>query len=187
MGRARTSRAARSASGKSALGVAEALERFLQVKRDGVVDLRADLAGGEKFAQGVAASGADDVLVPDVAAAGNFVRKDDAVDGVSAGFGQARGVKERVVTLGDGAAGLVPVVDVLELDLEDGALEAVHAGVPAQFVVVVAAAHAVLAQHAGALGQLVGVGGDHAGVAGGAEVLGGIEAEGGGIAQARRL
>ncbi len=50
-------------------------------------------------------------------------------------------------------------------------------------VVVVAAAHSVLAQHAGALGEFVGVGRDHAGVARGAEVLGGIEAEGGGIAE----
>ena len=41
----------------------------------------------------------------------------------------------------------------------------------------------MLAQHAGALGQLVGVGGDHAGVAGGAEVFGGIKAEGGDVAE----
>ncbi len=49
-------------------------------------------------------------------------------------------------------------------------------------VVVVAAAHAVLAQHASAFGQVGGIGGDHAGVARGAQVLGGIEAEGGRIA-----
>ncbi len=72
--------------GEVALGVAEGLEGLLQVKRDGVVDLRADFAGGEEFAQGVAASGADDVLVPDVTAAGNFLRKDDAVDGIRAGL-----------------------------------------------------------------------------------------------------
>ena len=162
------------------------MQRLLHVQRDGVVDLRADFAGGEEVAQRVAAGGADDVLVPDVLAAGNLVRQDDAVDGVGAGFGESRGAKEGVVAPGDGAAGLVPAVDVFELDLEDGALEAVHAGVPADLVVVVAAAHAVLAQHAGALGQVVGVGGDHAGVARGAQVLGGIEAEGGGIAEGRR-
>ncbi len=81
---------------------------------------------------------------------------------------------------------LVPSRHVFELDRKDGALEAVHARVPADLVVVVAAAHAVLAQHAGALGEVVGIGGDHAGIACGAQVLGGIEAEGGGVAQARR-
>jgi hypothetical protein len=52
----------------------------------------------------------------------------------------------------------------LSLTVENGALEAVHARVPAHLVVVVAAAHAVLAQHLRALGQLVGIGGDHAGI-----------------------
>ena len=69
------------------------------------------------------------------------------------------------------------------LTLKHGTLEPVQAGVPADFVVVVAAAHPVLAEHAGAFGDLIGVGGHHAGVAGGAEVLGGIEAEGGDIAE----
>ena len=153
------------------------------MERDGVVDLRADFALGEELAQAVAAGGADDVLMPDVAGAAHFLRKYDAVGGIGAGLDQSRGMKERVIAAGDGAAELVPAVDVLELDGEDGALEAVHAGVPADFVVVVAAAHSVLAQHAGALGDFIGVGGDHAGVARGAEVLGGIKAEGGGIAE----
>ena len=68
-------------------------------------------------------------------------------------------MKERMIALGHGAAGLVPAVDVLELDAENRALKAVHASVPAELVVIVAAAHAVLAQHAGALGHVVGVGG----------------------------
>ena len=71
----------------------------------------------------------------------------------------------------------------LSLTREDCALKAVHARVPAEFVVVVAAAHSVIAQHAGALGQFVGVGRDHPRVSGGAQVLGGIKAEGRGIAQ----
>jgi len=41
----------------------------------------------------------------------------------------------------------------------------------------------LLAQHAGALGDFIGVGGDHAGVARGAEILGGIKAEGGGVTE----
>ena len=88
-----------------------------------------------------------------------------------------------MVAAGDVVASVVPGVDVAELDGEDGALKAVHASVPADFVVVVAAAHAVLAEHSGALGEVAGIGGDHARVAGGAEVFGGIEAEGGDVAE----
>ena len=47
--------------------VAEVFERGLQVERNGVVDFAADLLGGEVVAQSVAARGADDVLVEDVA------------------------------------------------------------------------------------------------------------------------
>jgi hypothetical protein len=54
--------------------------------------------------------------VPDVAAARDLMRKDDAVSWVRAGFGQAGGGEEGVVALGDRAAGLIPALDVLELD-----------------------------------------------------------------------
>src|SRR3569833_2316758 len=88
-----------------------------------------------------------------------------------------------MVAFGDGPTGVVPARDVFEFDFEDGALEAVEAGVPSEFVVVVAAAHSVLAKHAGAFGDVVVTGGDDAGVSGGAEVLGGVEAEGSGVAE----
>jgi hypothetical protein len=42
----------------------------------------------------------------------------------------------------------------------------------------VAAAHSVLAQHFDPFGQFCRIGGDHAGVAGGAQILGRVEAEG---------
>jgi hypothetical protein len=60
-----------------------------------------------------------------------------------------------VVLFGDCAPGFVPALNILELDCEDGALEAVHAGVPANLVVVVAALHAVLAEHLYAIGQFI--------------------------------
>src|ERR1019366_1624387 len=82
---------------------------------------------------------------------------------------------------------LIPAVDVAELDPEDCTLEAVHARVPADLVVIVAAAHAVLAQHLHALGQFVGVGGDHAGVSGCTQILGWIKAESGDVAKAAGL
>ena len=47
----------------------------------------------------------------------------------------------------------------------------------------VATTHAVGAEHAGTLGEDVVGGGDEAGVAEGAEVLGGVEGEGGGVAE----
>ena len=92
-----------------------------------------------------------------------------------------------MVALGHYAPGLVPAFDVLELDVEDRALNAVEARVPAHLVVVVAAAHAVLAQHPHVLGQFVRISGDHAGVSGGAQVFCGIKAEGGGGAECPRF
>src|SRR5208337_4101831 len=52
--------------GEAALFVTEVLQRCLQMERDGVVDLRADLALGEELTQTVAARGADNVLMPNV-------------------------------------------------------------------------------------------------------------------------
>ena len=75
--------------------------------------------------------------------------------GVGAGFGKACRVKEGVVAAGGVVTGAGPALDEAEFDRENGSLEAVHAGVPADFVVIVAAAHAVLAEHFGTLGQLV--------------------------------
>ena len=45
----------------------------------------------------------------------------------------------------------------------------------------------MLAQHFDPLGQLGGVGRHHAGVARGAQVFGGIKAEGGGVTKSARL
>ncbi len=59
--------------------VAEVFEGGLQVEGDGVVDLAADVAGGEVGAEGVAARGADDVLVEDGCGARVGVGQDDAV------------------------------------------------------------------------------------------------------------
>ena len=98
--------------------------------------------------------------------------------------GQARGAEELVVAGGAVAALLVPFGKVAQLDLENGGLDRVEAGVPADLVVVVAAGHAVGAQRAGVGGELWVGGGDQAGVAEGGEVFGGVEAEGGGSRRA---
>jgi len=79
--------------GEAAFGVAETLKSFLQVEWDGVEDLRADLARGEELAELVAAGRPDHVLVPDMAAAGDFMGQNDAVRGIRTGFGQSRRMK----------------------------------------------------------------------------------------------
>ena len=121
--------------------------------------------------------------MPDMPGAVDLLGENDAADRVGTGFGETGGMEEVGVAFGYLAAGIVPILNVVELDLENCALESIEAGVPSDFVVVVALAHAVLAQHAGALGQLVGIGGDHAGIARGTEILGGIKAEGGDMAE----
>ncbi len=65
--------------GKIAGLVAEVFERGLQVQRDRVVDFAADFELGEAIAEGVAARGADDVLVEDRGRTGIGVRQDDPI------------------------------------------------------------------------------------------------------------
>ena len=78
---------------------------------------------------------------------------------------------------------MVPGGEVFEFDLEDGGLEGVEAGVPADFVVEVAATHAVGSEHAGALVNFRGRRCQEAGIAEGGEVFGGVEGEGGGVSE----
>jgi hypothetical protein len=88
-----------------------------------------------------------------------------------------------VVEAGEFAAAGVSGGEVAELDGEDGGLEGVEAGVPADFVVEVTLAHAVGAEHGGALGEVGVAGGDETGVTEGGEVLGRVEAEGGDVSE----
>ncbi len=174
--------------GEVAGAVAEGGESGLLVEAEGVVDFGADALRGEVGAEVVAAGSADDVLVEDVLGAGMGVGQDDAgCDGVGLSGevqgGDAGCEEELVVAGGEVAAALVPGGEVAEFDREDGGLEGVEAGVPADFVVEVAAGHAVGAEGAGAGVDGGGAGGDEAGVAEGGEVLGGVEAEGGGVAE----
>ncbi len=145
------------------------------------------LARAEKLAQRIAARSANHILMPDVPCARQLARQNDTVHGIGPSLRQSRFGKQSVIARGQCAARLGPCANVFELHRQHRALESIHARVPAQLVVVVAAAHAVLAQHLHPLGKLVGIRGDHAGVAGRAQVLGGIKAECGDIAQAARL
>ncbi len=135
--------------------------------------------------------GTDDVLVKDVSGARVRTWEDDAVGSVAGERGgRCRGerslLEELVVAGCDVPALLVPPGQMLQLDREDGCLKAVQTGVPAEFVVKVALAHSVGAEHAAALVDDAGRGGDETGVAHGVEILGGIEAETGDVAQGPR-
>ena len=168
--------------------VAEVGEGLLLVEGEGVVDLGADAVGGEVGAEVVAARGADDVLVEDMGGAGVGPGEDHAVgDGGGVGGGghggDACGEEELVVAGGELAAALVPGGEVLEFHFKDGGLQGVEAGVPAELVMEVAAAHAVGAQHAAALLKLGGAGGEEASIAKGGEILGWVEGEGGGVSE----
>ncbi len=174
--------------GEVAGAVAKVAESVLLVQAERVVDLAADVLAGEVGAEFVAAGGADDVLVEDVLGAWVRVREHDAVGDGFGGFGRclhsdARREEELVVAGGEGASLLVPGGQIAEFDLEDGGLEGVETGVPADFVVIVAAGHAVGAQGAGVLVELRGARGEEAGVAESGEVFGGIEAESSGVAE----
>ena len=69
------------------------------------------------------------------------------------------------------------MVQERELDVEHGRLERIQAAVDADARMVVARTHAVAAEQPQAVGQIVGLRGQHAAVAGPAEVLRRIEAE----------
>src|SRR5207245_2844951 len=71
-----------------------------------------------------------------------------------------------------------------ELDAQDGALEPPHAIVVADVLVEVAPRLAVVAERAREPRDAVAVGGERAALAVGAEVLAGVEAEGGRLAEA---
>ncbi len=154
----------------------------MQVQRERVVDLAADLAVGEVLAEIVAAWCADDVLVKDMGGA-RIGDRAGRCPRLVRGGGEACGAEELVVAGGMVAALLVPLGQIAELDFEDGGLHGVEAGVPADLVVIVAAAHAVSAQHAGVLVDVGGEGGEQAGIAQGTEIFGGVEAEGGEVAE----
>ena len=163
----------------------EVADGGLLVERCGVVDFAGDAVEGKVFAQGVALGDAQDVLVEDVAGTRVDPGEDDAVAGGGAADGsrEACGREQLIVAVGKCCAAAIPGREMAEFYGEDGGLHAVEPRVPADLVVGVAAAHAVGAEHAGALCELGGGGGEETGVTGGAEIFGGIEAEGGGVAE----
>ena len=152
------------------------------MERERVVDLAADVLVRRGVARSASRRGARMTYWWKTWVARGSV-KGRTMPSLDVGCGELCCVEELVVAGGVVAALLVPPGEVAELDLEDGGLDGVEAGVPADLVVVVAAAHAVGAEDAGVVVDGGGGGGDEAGVAHGAEIFGGVEAEGGGVAE----
>ena len=137
------------------------------MNRDGIVDATANAPVRERLQHTVPLAHANGVEVIDVLRVAGFLGQDDLFHRVQ---------KLRILRRA-GAPGGVAAVQELELDAKDRALDAVHAAVPAHHRVVVFAGLAVVPEHADLRGQFRVIGGDRAGLAEGAEVLAGIEAE----------
>src|SRR5438093_111597 len=163
-----------------ALGVREAAGRVteggvggLQVDRTRIVNGRAHAARGQRLADPVASVDVDD---------------EEGVDALGVrvlrGEVDARAGEPRAVQTGDLLPARGPRREVPQLDAQDGALEPLHAVVVTDTVMEVAARLAVVAQRPRQLSDLVAVRGERAALAVGAAALGGVEAEGGRLAEA---
>ena len=142
-----------------------------------VVDAREDPLGLEEGGQVVSLGGPNDVEMEDVEGVGPELR---AFDLVHVG-------EEGVVLEGVAVPGLVPIVDVGELGLENDGLDGVQAAIDALDLVDVLLERAVIGEKTGVPGEIVVVRDDGAGVPVGAEVLAGIEAERPGNPECPRL
>ena len=84
---------------------------------------------------------------------------------------QARLAEQLVIAPGVGLPHLGPAVQVRQLHVEHGGLEGIQPAVHSDQGVVIAGPHAVSAEELELVGQIGAVGGQHAAVAGPAEVL----------------
>ncbi len=131
----------------------------------------------QESTQFVASPAADHILVKDMPGAGIRKRQHHSVTGIGAGLHQAGGCEQPAILGGSLASLFIPFLDVFQLHQENGCLEGIEPAIPAHFVVVVAAAHAVVAQHVDSFGQSFVAGSDQPGISAGAQILGWVEAE----------
>ena len=110
---------------------------------------------------------------------------EEVVDAVAlvGGYGDVGAADGVAVDLRDGSAMVVPLVQVGQLDIEDGCLHLVEAAVDSSVGEDVVAVAAVVGKGTDAVGKVGMVGGDGSCIAEGTEVLRGIEAVGGGKAE----
>ena len=148
---------------------------------DGIVDLSANLGGGQVRSEGIslAVGDANDVLVPDMPAAGVGLRQGDDVSQPTAG--EQIGISARVpLTV------RCPGIKVGQFDPQDCRLKRVESTIDADHFVVVTRLHAMHPQLSQRVSQIIASGGQEAAIAEGPEVFGGIEAETADVADASR-
>ena len=161
--------------------VAQRGEAGLQVERDRIVDLGADLPRRQMVAKRIAErrGNADDELVVDMEVARPLDRQAD--HRLQAVRDEQAAVASRNLPAQAG-----PGVKVAELHPEHGRLERVEPGVETDLMVMVLRLHAMHAEPGHPAGQLRVVGRDHAPIAEAAQVLGRVEAERGHVAERHR-
>ena len=162
--------------GKGAGGITKRRASGLQMQRSGIVNGGFDFALGEKLHEAVAFGDINGELVEDRLVAG--IVGEQIQREFWKGFEEAPAVES-----GEFAALAGPVIEAAQLNSEDGSLDAFHPVVVADHFVIVAAGGAVSAGYAGEAVDGFVVGDDRAAFAVGADILRGIEAEDGGIAE----
>src|SRR5580704_8276205 len=145
---------------------------------DGIVNLRADFPVAKKLAQFIATLRPDHVLMKNVKCMRRSLQRQDWR--ITFLRYKPRIRQQTIVGRSTLPALLVPAFDMRKLYAEDRGLDRVHAAVPANFFVVIAARAAVIAQFPHVLSQIGATGGNHSRVAIGAQVLCWIKTEGGG-------
>lgn len=141
------------------------------------MDAREHALGLKEGGQIVPLRGPDDVEMEDVEGVGSELRALDLL----------HIAEEGVVLEGVAVPGLVPIVDVGELGLENDGLDGVQAAIDALDLVDVLLERAVICEKTGVPGEIVVVRDNRAGIAIGAEVFPGIEAERPGDPECPRL
>ena len=132
--------------------------------------------------------GADYILVEDVLCLGRGCGQSKRMRCIdicrcSARAGESGLLQKMIVGCRDLAAALVPLLDETQFDAQHRALDSVHAGVPANLLVVVAAGRTVIPQPLHVLAHIKVHGGRGSGIAKCAEILGWVKAEGRGASQ----
>ena len=138
-----------------------------------IVDGAADFSFAQEFLEGVALFDSNGVLVVDVFETFGRERGHDAGD-----------LREKAIVFsGVGLAGALPIGKMAQFDAEDGGLDFIEAAVPAGLAAAIFFGLAVIAKGANSRGEFGGICYDHAGVAVGAEIFGGIKTDAGGVAE----
>src|SRR5580692_2983436 len=132
--------------------VAQVSETRLQMQRDGIVDLGAYFSVAKKLAQLIAALSPNHVLMKDMKC---MWRSLDWCDRRIHSFRCKPSIgQQAIVGRRPLPALLVPGFDMRQLYAEDGGLDRVHAAVPPEFFMMVAARAAVIAQLPHVLSQI---------------------------------